>query len=230
MPVPNTIVLLPGLHGTSELLAPLAACLSVARPVETIDYPLNEALGYEDLLRLVLARLPEERFVILGESFAGPLAIEIAARMKDRVAGLILAAGFARYPIPRVLAFLARMADRRFIPFAVIKAMLIGRATRPGLDAALRAVLAKVPRHVIRARIEAIMRVDARRLLGETACPVLYLRGRLDRIIGREYLDEILRLRPDCHVESFDAPHMLLETHTEEAAAAIERFCAALPG
>lgn len=223
------IVLLPGMHGSADLLAPLAAALAVNRPVLPVAYPADEPLGYEELLDYVRARLPEKRFVILGESFSGPLAIEIAAREKDRVAGLILAVTFARHPFPKLLARLAPLANRRFMPRAAIRLFLLGGMAAPELRHALWVETAKITRPVLGARLRAVLTVDARQRLAETACPVLYLRGRFDRLIGAGFADEVAILRPGTRIEDFDAPHMLLETHPQEAAAAIERFCAALP-
>ncbi len=230
MPAPLPIVLLPGLHGTAALLAPLAGHLSAMRPVSPVTFPADEPSGYDALIDFVVQRLPPGRFVILGESFSGPLAIRIAAREKDRVAGLILASSFARHPFPRTLAFLARIDGRRFMPRTIVEAILLDRRATPELRQAIWAEAAKMPQAVLRARIRAVLTVDARRHLAETQCPVLDLRGRRDRIARARHAKEIRVLRPDARVEFFDAPHMLLETHPRESAAAVERFCARLDG
>jgi pimeloyl-ACP methyl ester carboxylesterase len=127
-----------------------------------------------------------------------------------------------------VLAYLLRIGDRRFTPKAAVEAFLLGPAATPELRRGMWAAVAKVPQRVIHARIEAVLRVDARRRLTETVCPVLYLRGRFDRIARRRHAEEIRTLRPGTLIEEFTAPHMLLETCPDEAAAVIERFCAAL--
>src|SRR6266849_5616303 len=91
-----SVLLLPGLDGTGQLLRDLSEQLAGHRPVHVISYPVDRPLDYGQLTALVEARLPNGQFVILGESFSGPIAIEIAAREKQRVAGLILASSFAR--------------------------------------------------------------------------------------------------------------------------------------
>ena len=218
------IVLLPGMDGTGELLAELAGRLSSQRQVHVVDYPHDRPLGYDDLTALALERAPDRRFALLGESFSGPIAIEIAATA-PRVAGLILASSFARHPMPTYLAALARMLDLRFTPSALIEAALLGAAGTPPIKAHLARVLARVPREIIRARVSEVLRVDKRSRLRAVTCPMLYLRGRFDRMVRRKHLDEIRSAQPSCEVRTLDAPHMLLQTHPAEAAEAINRFC-----
>src|SRR5262245_9060176 len=90
------LVLLQGMDGSGALLTELVECLASFRPVLVISFPNDKPLTYDDLTACVVERLPESRFVLLGESFSGPIAIEVAAR-QQRVAGLVLAASFARH-------------------------------------------------------------------------------------------------------------------------------------
>jgi predicted alpha/beta-hydrolase family hydrolase len=64
--------------------------------------------------------------------------------------------------------------------------------------------------------------------LEDIASPILCLHGRADRLVRRRSVDEIVAVQPRSRVCWLDAPHMLLATHTEEAAVAIEAFCAQL--
>src|SRR3954471_10677328 len=98
------------MDGTGELLRPLAEQLSTHRPVQLVSYRVDRTLSYEQLVPYVKERLPDNRYVILGESFSGPIAIEVAAT-ESRTAGLILASSFARHPLPTPLAVLARLLD-----------------------------------------------------------------------------------------------------------------------
>jgi pimeloyl-ACP methyl ester carboxylesterase len=145
------LVVLPGMDGSGVLLTALVECLVPFRPVQVIAFPNETPLGYDDLTAFVLQRTPSERFVVLGESFSGPIAIEVAAT-QQRVAGLILASSFARHPMPTLLAPLAGMLDLRWLPARLVEAALLGSADRSDLTDRLRRVLAKLPREVIRAR------------------------------------------------------------------------------
>ena len=221
------VLLLPGMDGTGELLQPLANRLSARRPVQVVAYPDSEPRSYDELTAFVLQRAPPEPFAILGESFSGPIAIEIAATDR-RVAGLILASSFAHHPMPALSAGLARALDPRLVPRRVVEGALLGSAGTPDIKADLARVLARLPPRLIRARIAEVLGVDKRDRLRAVTCPMLYLRGRFDRLVRGKSRDEITFLQPGCEVQTFDAPHMLLETHPAEAAAAIDRFCTRL--
>ncbi len=221
------IVLLPGLDGTGELLKGLSEQLAGHRPVELFDYPLDRQMSYAELVTYVVKRAPNRRFVILGESFSGPIAIEIA-ETDPRVSGLVLAGSFARHPLPAQLAPLAWALDVRWVPRRIVAAALMGLRAAPEIEAQLNGVLAKVPREIVRARLHEALRVDKRDQLRRTKCPLLCLHGRQDRLVRKKSVDEITDARPDGEVHWLDAPHMLLTTHAATAAGIINQFCSEL--
>jgi pimeloyl-[acyl-carrier protein] methyl ester esterase len=218
------IVLLPGMDGSGALLTGLVDCLASSRPVLVISFPNDKPLTYDGLTACVLERLPGSRFVLLGESFSGPIAIEVAAS-QQRVAGLVLAASFARHPMPALFAPLTRILDLRWVPTRLVEAALLGSAERSDLKETLRRVLATLPAKVIRTRASEVLRIDKRDRLRAVSCPILCLHARFDRLVSKKCLDEIKFLRPHCEVRTLNAPHMLLETHPVEAASIIDVFC-----
>jgi pimeloyl-[acyl-carrier protein] methyl ester esterase len=218
------IVLLPGMDGTGEFLGPLAERLLRHRPVHLVDYPTDRILNYDQLVVRVRERLPHDRVVVLGESFSGPIAIELAAA-DPRVVGLVLVSSFPRHPLPTQLASLTSLFDHRWMPTSVVIAALMGAAATPTLKESLRGVLAGLPREIIQARVRDVLRVDKRKRLSETGCPILCLHGRRDRLVRKSQVDDIVAARPDCDVCWLDGPHMLLATHTDAAFLAIEEFC-----
>ncbi|HEX2836088.1 MAG TPA: hypothetical protein VHW00_23995 [Thermoanaerobaculia bacterium] len=105
-----TLLLLPGLDGTGTLFGEFIAALPPHIAPVVIRYPTDEALSYEELLAFIEERLPEGTFAVLGESFSGPLAIELAAK-SPRVRAVILCASFVRSPV-RFAAWLVRPSLR----------------------------------------------------------------------------------------------------------------------
>src|SRR5262245_59650840 len=96
-----SLVLLPGMDGTGDLFAPLLTALPPSLPAKVVRYPTAEPLGYAQLDGVAKAALPPaDDFVILGESFSGPLAISLAAEPPSNLKALVLCCSFARNPRP----------------------------------------------------------------------------------------------------------------------------------
>jgi pimeloyl-ACP methyl ester carboxylesterase len=131
---PFTLVLLPGLDGTGVLFEPLLDALPEHVAPRVVAYPVDRLLDYQELAPLIAARLPKgEPFVLLGESFSGPLALMAAERRPPGLLGVILCATFVTSPAP----YLPRRAHRLAAPplfelvpaFARAQALLTGFST-----------------------------------------------------------------------------------------------------
>jgi pimeloyl-[acyl-carrier protein] methyl ester esterase len=218
------IVLLPGMDGTADLREDLVAHLSLRRPVKLISYPEHEPLGYAALSALVRSQLPAGPFIILGESFSGPIAIEIATTV-PRVAALVLASSFARRPVPGFIAPLAGRADPRWMPRQLIDAVLFGRTGTAEQRARLHAVLARLSHDVLKLRASEACRIDRRAQLAAVTCPVMCLYGAHDRLLPRRSLHEVQIAQPGVRAHLLDAAHMLLCTHAAVAAQLVNAFC-----
>src|SRR6185369_2945536 len=93
------LVLLPGMDGTGILFEPLLEILPPELEAQVVSYPTHKPCGYEELAGLVAAALPKDGpFIILGESFSGPLAIMAAHAQPPGLKGIVLCASFARSP------------------------------------------------------------------------------------------------------------------------------------
>ncbi len=218
------VIILPGIDGVAELRDEVAGCLSQKRPVSVVAIPVDGS-RYDVLADQIIALLPPHPFVLLGESFSGPLAIEIAARAPERVAGLVLAATFARNPWPRFLAAGTGLFDHRRLPRFILEAALFGATGNPDVRQRLHDLLRDVPPKLIAERAAAALTADMRVRLRDLACPILCLHGRRDWLIRPGLAREIKAVQPRTELCWLDAAHMLLETHPKAVAVEIERFC-----
>lgn len=224
------IVLLPGLDGTGLFLEDLRDELASTRPASIVRYPHDRKLGYAELTAFVSERLPAGKFFVLGESFSGAVAIDIAALHPDRVAGLILAVSFIRPPAPVGDAFAKAWLSARLPRFSwAIGAGLFGGSSTPALRRMLAKAMALVPSAVFAFRIGLIMRIDRRTQLAGLNCPILYLRGRRDLVVRAGSMREVLRAAPHTQVVEVDGPHAMPATHPKDVAAAIEAFFSSRP-
>lgn len=219
----TALVILPGLDGTGRLLD--AFCARLGRSgvaAEAIAYPTDVAMGYAELDACVRPRLPTNGpFVLLGESFSGPLALRIAADPPPGLVGLALSTTFARspVPVPASLAGLLRFAPAR-PPMALLSWSLLGRWSDPRLCAELATALRTVAPEVLR--------VDVSALLPAVRMPVLHLVARRDRLLTHGAAAALARGLPQCRTVAVDGPHLLLQTVPEPCLRALQAFLADL--
>ncbi|OAK59208.1 bioh protein [Variovorax paradoxus] len=227
------LVLLPGMDGTGELFEPLAQAMG--RRHDTIDvvrYPGTEPLGYDELERLVRARLPAgQPFVLLGESFSGPLAISIAAAPPPGLRGLILCCSFARNPKPGLallrggLLELSMMFMHSGLMRGPMRHMLLGRFATPRLCGLLQGSLRQVSTAVMTRRMREVQRVNVVDRLAQVRVPVMYLQAIEDRIVPGQAARTIQRALSGLRIVRLEGPHGLLQAAPVAAAQAIENFC-----
>lgn len=224
----TALVVLPGLDGTATLHAEFVASVGPAfDSVTVVPYPPDEALGYVALEALVRAQLPAATpFVLLGESFSGPVALSIAADAPPNLVGLVLSTTFAKSPTSLLSPFaaLTRIAPVRAVPIPLLSWLLFGRWATPQLEASLQSALLAVSPAVLRFRAAAAMRANVSASLGSIAVPVLYLRSSHDRLLSPVAGRHILSAVPQCTTVDIAGPHLLLQTAPKDCALAVGAF------
>jgi pimeloyl-ACP methyl ester carboxylesterase len=223
---PISLVLLPGMDGTGLLFAPFVRALPEwVKPV-VVSYGGAQPLDYVGHLEQVMAALPHaEPFVILGESFSGPLALMAAARRPKGLCGVILSATFIDWPL-LLPVWTARLAVAlgvfrlKSTPFFF--RTVLGKNASAELKELFPVVLARLTPETLAARAKAVMTVDCTEELRTCPVPVLALISDRDRIVSSQCGERMQRIRPDLEITRFDAPHLILQLAT---AAAVERVC-----
>lgn len=223
----TTLVLLPGMDGTGKMFADFVAAMQ-ARCI-AVAYPPDEPLGYAELEEFVRVRLPHDDFILLGESFSGPVALTLAAQHLPNLRAVVLVSTFARLPYPRLpqpLQHLISAGPFWRMPSVLTARTILGRYRTPQLYEQLRQTRASVAPAVWKARIRAVLGVDCTPVLPRVDVPVLYLRGREDRLIFASAATHLARHLPAMQLVTLDGPHWLLQAKPHEAAAAIRAFAA----
>ncbi len=224
------LVLLPGLDGTGKLFAEFVKSLDPDVRAIVVAYPQDLPMGYAELDALVmgvLGKLPQDQpYVVLGESFSGPLAIRIAARAPAGFAGLILSASFAASPYPWLgwARPLAAYLPVKSLP-RWLRAPLMWGSLAPGrAPSQMERAMSGVSATVIRQRIAALLAVDETDALKHVGVPTLVLRALADRVIPKAATRRILKTLPQAELVEINAPHLLLQTRPTECAAVVLRF------
>ncbi|WP_058048482.1 alpha/beta fold hydrolase [Janthinobacterium sp. Ant5-2-1] len=226
------LVLLPGMDGTASLFHHFDAALRKQTAIATlaIAYPAAP-LDYAALEAYVRERLPQDRtFVVLAESFSGPLGAALRADPPPGMRALVLCCSFVRNPRPMLapLRHLLGLVPFGAMPGFALRQALLAPHSTPQLQAELAAALAQVPPSVLRQRLRAVLENDASRSFARGSLPVLYLRARHDRLVPPANAMQILRQAAGAQVIDIAAPHMLLQAAPEAAAVAVAAFITGL--
>lgn len=222
------LVLLPGLDGTGRLFESLLRLLPASFSPLIIAYPNHKSLSYAELLRYVQDRAPvDEEYVLLAESFSGPIAIELAASRPAHLKAMILCATLVSNPspIPQHWSFLLR--NQLFAakpPQFAIRRFLIGNEASHHLSETLTQAIGSVAPKVLAARLRSVLEVDAREALSLCRVPILYLAAKQDKLVRRRSLREMRAIKPEIEVCEIEGPHLELQSEPEQSVEVIESF------
>jgi len=219
------LVLLPGLDGTGLMFEPFVRVLDGFEP-QVVRYPAA-LTSYPDCVAFARTQLPVGRpFLLLGESFSGPVAIALAAERPPGLAGLVLCSTFARNPRPALawtVPILRALPPTR-LPLPLLRRLILGRWVSGPLINLVRTMLPQVPMATLKARLLAVMAVDHTALLGQIQVPILALCASDDRLVPRSATDWIRAHWPNLDIVTFQGPHWLLQTRPEACAQALQAF------
>lgn len=220
------LLLLPGLNGSNSLFAPLLPWLA-DMPCQVLELPQEGPQDSNSLVSALLPQLGDSPFVLLGESFSGHLAYQIALRQPPGLRGVIFAAAFLTRPQPllplsRYLPLPKRLLSHDFL----LKLLCVGQQASPELLALLRKEIRQLPDTLLRARLHTLAQLhEPSRPL---ALPALHLRPQQDRLISRNASDSLNRHCSDLRQIALEGPHFILQSRAEACAQAIKTFIAEL--
>ena len=223
-----SLVLLPGLEGTGDLFEPLISNLADWINPIVISYPRDKHYSHQALKTRALKVLPTDTdYVILGESYAGPLAVLVAATKPAGLKGVILCASFVKKPfrlIPSWFSLLSVGPIYSLWPATIRLRGVFGSGKhKQVVTMALKAIRSVRP-GVIAERVKAILTVNVEKELMQTDVPMLYLVGTKDYLIRRHNVAGIKKIKNDLMVAEINTQHFILQLEPEKSAREIEKF------
>ena len=222
-----TLVLLPGMDGTGRLFADFIDALGPEFETRVVAYPADASLDYSKLETIARSFLPHDKpFVLLAESFSGPIGISISASKPPGLVGLVLCCSFARSPRPILSLFwpLLQLLPFKLFSTTAISKRLLGRYSTTHLQSQLEQTLALVSLDTIRTRIAEVAKIDVSTELGQICAPILYLRATRDCLVKRRSWENILKNASHAHLAEIEGPHLLLQAKPSEAAGIATQF------
>ena len=209
------LVLLPGLDGTGLLFQPLMELLPDDIGIQLISYPTDQALGYSGLTEYVANRLPTEKFVLLAESFSGPIAYRIAQRKLKHLQSVIFVASFLSSPGKRMPRLASRLPMGLFAGFPIprwfARKYLFGAPVSGEMLLLFRKALRRVAPEVLSGRLDELSRLVA----PDASCEArsIYIQGTKDRLVPASSVEDFRTACRDLAVFRVQGGHFLLQSN-----------------
>ena len=218
---------LPGFDGTGALFEPLRAALPTSLRMQVHPYGAPARLSqYLDDAHAAIPR--DVPVVLLGESFGGPLALELIARGGRDFRGLVLSATFAKPPLSLVVSLAEKLRFASFVlpPVSeqILRVFCLNGVSDIGLIRDIVAVVRQVDQRTIQSRLAALAQMDATARLADIAVPTLLLRGDRDRVVRARFMQPLRDQLRSVEEAVIPGPHLLLQANARDAAAAIQQF------
>ena len=192
----SDLVFLHGVGGSGEAWAPQERAFGRDHRVTSWTAPgyggrvLPEDLSFAGLARQLIDDLDTERFALVGHSFGGMVAQQVAKDFPDRLSCLVLSGTSSAFGNPDG-DFQKRFIAQRLEPLdagqtmadlapSIVDSLVGDGADEEGLEIA-RQCMSQVPEATYRAVLELIVTFDLRDTLGAISCPTLVLAGENDK-------------------------------------------------
>ena len=206
------LVLLPGLDGTGKLFAPLIEALPLSIEIQVITYPLNKKLSYHELVQYVKQNLPKEDYVLLAESFSGPIAYEVAFSKPTKLKSLILVATFLKNPRPLLLKFIPSSQVLALpIPTIVSKIFFLGFSVEIKTIELFNEAIKTVSPSVMQFRLKEIaqLKPSSQKVRLKTT----YIQATNDKLVPSKSLQDWQKVCDDLEVFKVKGEHFILQAN-----------------
>jgi pimeloyl-ACP methyl ester carboxylesterase len=155
-----------------------------------------------------------EDYVLLGESFAGPLVYEIALADPVHCKAAVFVATYLTNPSPLFLKVLSKLPAAlvsRFVssPF-VVRLLTLSRHAPEGVAKAIAENFASVEPAAIRQRLQTIGSLPGNPQ-SRVPVPAFYLRAGKDRLVPARKLEDFKRLCSALAVRQVEGGHFILQ-------------------
>ena len=219
------VVLLPGLDGTGILFKPFIEALPKNIETLVISYPRTKKQNYGELVSYVTAQLPEEDYILVGESFSGNIAYQIALSNPKHLKSIIFVASFLSNPRPLLLA-LANYLPMKIIlsvppPKFIIKIFMLGASAKNNIIQLFLEALKQVSPEVLSFRLKEIKNLK----MCSQQCEVeaTYIQATNDYLVPQKSVASFEKLFSNLSVHKVSGSHFILQSKPVECGKIVEK-------
>lgn len=217
------LILLPGMDGTGILFDLLLASLQC--PCQIMPLPAGDDQSYRFLTDYVEPKLPNEDFILLAESFSGPIAAQLATRDLPHLRGVIFLATFLIAPKPALLRLARFISPKRLMRLPLAHYFI--RKLFVGWDypvARFSQALDLVTAATLKARIRTLERLMGNELSTESTLPALLLVAQNDIFVTNNQLRTFKKYFPNLCTVCVPGTHFLAQSNPSACALHINSF------
>lgn len=188
-------------------------------------------MSFQEHVDFARKQMPRKRpFVLLAESFSGPIGLQLIAEPPANLVGVLFVATFARHPSPFLLD-VGRYLPPRFL-LTLFSKTPIGKFF--GLSGASSAAVAIFQNALKTVKLDVL--ANRLKILSELppppetafSGPCLYLQASADRLVPSRAVAPLQQLLPQLQIEQIRGPHVILLAHPESGAQLISNFITSL--
>ncbi|WP_277372152.1 alpha/beta hydrolase [Pseudomonas sp. AA-38] len=216
------LVLLPGMNGSSALFTPLIEALGDI-DCQPLSLPAQGPQDYSSLADTLFMQLGTTPFVLLGESFSGPLAYQLALRQPTGLRGVIFAASFLSCPnpSPALLKHLPMPLTLATMPW-LLRILCLGKTADEAILQRVQREIRRLDPSLLRARLATLASLQAP--AQNLDLPCLHLWPQQDRLVANCAAERLPQFCSDISQIRLDGPHFILQTRPQACAKAIAEF------
>jgi pimeloyl-[acyl-carrier protein] methyl ester esterase len=218
-------VLLPGLDGTGTLFSPLLCALSEMN-CEVLSLPKTGSQDYLSIAKNIKSKLPKEDFILVAESFSGPIGATLAKEQIVNLKGIVFVATFLTAPNKLLLAFAKFLPLKLLLklPFSKfsLKLLFLGSDASNKLVNLFKATISKLPTSLIKARLSSIYSLSHNSQTVDL--PTLYIQATLDKLVKPKKIDEFKNNYKNLAIKEVEGPHFILQSRPKQCAEIILAF------
>lgn len=208
------------MDGTGKLFTPLCSFLPASTTV--VPLPQSGSQTYEFLAAHVATQLPEEDFIIVAESFSGPIAALLTEKHIDNLRGIVFIATFLSCPKPALVS-LAKYLPLKLLLSIPFSEALISRYLLAGFNfSTFSSTLKEVPSSILRNRLRSIQSLKMKKISSDM--PSIYISAKDDILVSTRQIGLFRKRFPNLIVEHIQGTHFLSQSNPEACSEIIRKF------
>lgn len=210
------------MHGTRKLFSMLLPCLN-SKDIKIVPLPSSGPQNYEQLKEFVKTQLPHEDYILVAESFSGPIAVLLAQERTRGLKALVFVATFVSPPNKLLLSLAEFLPIKMFmkLPFSslVVRAIMLGPHASKNDVSALKEAIDEVPAKALRLRLRTMRSLSLPR--ERSSIPCVYIRPTSDRLIPSRKVAEMHEFFGSLLEREISGPHFVLQANPRECSTII---------